>query len=507
MSAAASRPSSSHGKPSSSTVAAPAQAGQQQPKKDKAPNAKALGKAEKAARRAAQKAGEEGGAGPAGGNDADSKKAKEKEEKQHPKPAPGKGKYNQPRAEKEAAAAAAGKGGEGGGSGLLSSARSTIEADTLQPFLHLDLPLPSSSLSHSAKSSTANIHPSILRLALQYSEFKVVGANARCIAMLEAFKDIIHSYTPPPQTTLTRHLPTTHLNPQIAHLIRARPLSVSMGTAIRFLKYEISLIEMECDLDEAKALLLDKIDSFIRDRILLASRVIEQHAIEKINDGDVILTYARSSVVEGVLLEAKRAGKEFSVVVVDSRPLYEGKNLLHVLRSAAIPTTYVLLPSLSLILPRVTLCLLGTHALLSNGSMFARAGTAMVAMMLKERGVPVVCCCETYKFSERIMLDSIVGNERATPQPLLLDLTSSLPPTPSPPPAPTSIKSSTPSSTTIPVPPTLPTNLSPLSLLYDVSRPEDVTVVITEAGLIPVQSVPVLLRDYKPVQGGGSGGQ
>lgn len=46
-----------------------------------------------------------------------------------------------------------------------------------------------------------------------------------------------------------------------------------------------------------------------------------------------------------------------------------------------------------------------------------------------------------------------------------------------------------------------PPNLSPLSLLYDVSRPEDVTVVITEAGLIPVQSVPVLLRDYKPVQG------
>lgn len=42
-------------------------------------------------------------------------------------------------------------------------------------------------------------------------------------------------------------------------------------------------------------------------------------------------------------------------------------------------------------------------------------------------------------------------------------------------------------------------NLSPLSLLYDVSRPEDVTVVITEAGLIPVQSVPVLLRDFKPL--------
>ena len=41
------------------------------------------------------------------------------------------------------------------------------------------------------------------------------------------------------------------------------------------------------------------------------------------------------------------------------------------------------------------------------------------------------------------------------------------------------------------------TPVSPLNLLYDVSRPEDVSVVATEAGLIPVESVPVLLRDYK----------
>ncbi|SCV67689.1 BQ2448_5300 [Microbotryum intermedium] len=402
--------------------------------------------------------------------------------------------------------AGAGAGATGATPSSTTGARvasaSAIIADPLSPFLHLELPSSSSSLSHSSKSSTANIHPSILRLALQYAEFKIVGANARCIAMLEALKDIIASYTPPAQTSLTRHLPTTHLNPQINHLVRARPLSVSMGTAIRYLKYEISLIEMETDVEEAKAMLISKIDSFVRDRILLADKVIEQHACEKIKDGDTILTYARSSVVEGVLLEAKRQGKDFSVVVVDSRPLNEGelgmrgegfnspgkdradddverdppgKNLLISLRAAQIPTTYVLLPSLSLVLPRVSLCLLGTHALLSNGSMFSRAGTAMVAMMLREKGVPVVCCCETYKFSERIMLDSIVGNEMATPQSLLEGI----------------------------IPSTPTANLSPLSLLYDVARPEDVTVVITEAGLIPVQSVPVLLRDYKPLAGGG----
>lgn len=98
-----------------------------------------------------------------------------------------------------------------------------------------------------------------------------------------------------------------------------------MGTAIRYLKYEISLIELESDVDDAKVQLLDKIDSFIRDRILLADKVIEEHAMSKMKDGDVVLTYARSSVVEGVLLEAHRRKRKFSVIVVDAGPLYEGK--------------------------------------------------------------------------------------------------------------------------------------------------------------------------------------
>ena len=35
----------------------------------------------------------------------------------------------------------------------------------------------------------------------------------------------------------------------------------------------------------------------------------------------------------------------------------------------------------------------------------------MVAMMAKARSVPVVVCCETYKFSEGVMLDGFSKNE------------------------------------------------------------------------------------------------
>jgi len=55
--------------------------------------------------------------------------------------------------------------------------------------------------------------------------------------------------------------------------------------------------------------------------------------------------------------------------------------------------------------------LVGAHALYSNGAVYSRAGTAMVSMMAKTNNVPVVVCCETYKFSDGVMVDGFSKNE------------------------------------------------------------------------------------------------
>lgn len=74
---------------------------------------------------------------------------------------------------------------------------------------------------------------------------------------------------------------------------------------------------------------MDAIDDYMRDRIELAGEVIASVAREKIRPGDVVVTYARSSLVEKVLVDAWKNMREegdetFTVVVVDSRPLLEG---------------------------------------------------------------------------------------------------------------------------------------------------------------------------------------
>ena len=88
-------------------------------------------------------------------------------------------------------------------------------------------------------------------------------------------------------------------------------MAVTMGNAIRELKLEIggtSIDLHEQDVRfafifhshmnltgvlQAKNALCDKVDDYIRDRIILADQVIEDTAVKKIHDGDVVLTYAR----------------------------------------------------------------------------------------------------------------------------------------------------------------------------------------------------------------------
>ena len=55
--------------------------------------------------------------------------------------------------------------------------------------------------------------------------------------------------------------------------------------------------------------------------------------------------------------------------------------------------------------------LLGAHALLANGYVMSRVGSSQVALIAKSYNVPVLVCCEMYKFCERVQTDSVVFNE------------------------------------------------------------------------------------------------
>ncbi|KAF9209350.1 hypothetical protein BGZ49_005044 [Haplosporangium sp. Z 27] len=357
-------------------------------------------------------------------------------------------------------------------------------------FAHLDPP----KFANTA-SAPKDLHPAVVNVGLQMAQFKICGANARCVATLSAFRKAIQDYQTPPNTTLSRNM-LTYLSPHISYLVTCRPMAVSMGNAIRYLKYEIGK-NLEVPDEDARALFLEKIDNFIRDRITMADQVITSLGLQKIQDGDVILTYARSSVVQDLLLAAHEKGIKFKVIVVDSRPRFEGKQLLRALASAGVPCTYVLLTAIGHVMREVSKVILGAHSLLSNGALYSRAGTAVVAMSAHERKIPVIVCCETYKFSDRVQLDSFVQNEIGNPDELVNDHNNNY--------GHSSTRfhesvhgnsSGAGSSAGVLSGWKESRDLKLLNLLYDLTPSEFVTVVITEVGLIPCTSVPVILREF-----------
>ncbi|NWU58642.1 EI2BD factor, partial [Dromas ardeola] len=255
------------------------------------------------------------------------------------------------------------------------------------------------------------IHPAVVRLGLQYSQGIINGSNARCIALLEVFKQLIRDYSTPPNEELSRDL-VAKLKPHISFLNQCRPLSASMGNAIKFLKKEISCLPDTLREEEAKEKLQDTIDKYLREKIVLAAEAISRSAFEKINDNDVILVYGCSSLVNRTLCDAHvKKGRAFRVIVVDSRPRLEGRETLRRLVRKGIHCTYVTINAISYVLPEVSKVLLGAHALLANGSVMSRVGTSQIALVSKAYNVPVLVCCETYKFCERVQTDSFVSNE------------------------------------------------------------------------------------------------
>ncbi|KXS20429.1 IF-2B-domain-containing protein, partial [Gonapodya prolifera JEL478] len=268
----------------------------------------------------------------------------------------------------------------------------------------------------------STIHPAVAQLGVQFSSYAITGGNARCIAMLGAFKLMISDYfvDNPHQSgvALQRQL-SSYLTKQIDFLATSRTLATSMRAAIRALKSEISTLGSDIPGSHAKANLIDSIDRFIDTSIYDATRSIVSNALPKIRDGSVIVTFGRSAAVLDLCIEAARQGIRFKVIVVDGRPRMEGRGMLARLASAGVNCGYCLLSGLNYALKMATIVVLGASALLSNGALMSRVGTACVTMAAVEARVPVVVLCETYKFSDNVRLDSFVWNEIGDPDELV----------------------------------------------------------------------------------------
>jgi translation initiation factor eIF-2B subunit delta len=402
---------------------------------------------------------------------------------------------------KGAADAAPGRaGGGGGGGGASSASRAPKGASRLAVFDHLPR---KKQLDMDSVESDRLLHPAMVRLGVLFRSGAVYDDDDRVCALYAAFCNVVEDYKTPPNKNLSWDL-DKHIRLQVQHLVDCRQLSMSMGNFIKFFRFTISQVDNDATEADTKRTLLDKLDGFIEERVSVAQQNIAKICAASIKDDDVILTFGSSPVVRQILLSSAKE-KSFHLVVVDARPLKEALKTVSAL-SPFVPCTYAPLSCAATCMQQATKVILGASALLSNGSVLAPAGTAMVASLAKFYNVPVIIAAESYKFCEKVQLDSIVFNELGSCSELVA------PAVPSPDAAGGGADGDR---ETGPSPVTWggyqsaaeasEVNRFPfqvINLRYDITPIDAVSVVATEAGMIPPTSVPVLIRELRLDQTG-----
>ena len=163
------------------------------------------------------------------------------------------------------------------------------------------------------------------------------------------------------------------------------------------------------------------ITSYIENKIVFAQEEMLRLGIQLFSKThpDTIMVMGQGLVLERLFISAKNDhGLDFTVIVVDTCPSFNGRALARRLSVKGVKVVYTLIQGASALINTATKLFIGASYVLGNGGVVSTVGTSMVAYLASQHKVPVIAFCETYKFTQRVNLDQIKNNELGDPREL-----------------------------------------------------------------------------------------
>lgn len=197
------------------------------------------------------------------------------------------------------------------------------------------------------------------------------------------------------------------LDAAAALLKAARPTAVSLPNAVEFVVREAKKGPRPGSLARAA-------EEFER-RAASALAQIGRHGAPLVREGATILTICNSQGALAPLFEARRAGRRFHVVALETRPWRQGLLTVAQLAKEGVDASLAVDSAAWSLLPECDLVLTGADSIAKNGDVINKVGTGGLAVIARERGVPQYVCAETFKLHPRAAKGADVPiEERAT---------------------------------------------------------------------------------------------
>ena len=299
---------------------------------------------------------------------------------------------------------------------------------------------------------------SVPETAEKIKSMEIRGAGRIARAAAEALRD--HALT-----LKAKDLPafTAAMEQAAGILADTRPTAVSLPNAVHIV---MAGLDRAKDIENARSGVVRRADGFIRSSHH-AVEDIARYGARHIRDGDTILTHCNSEVALACIIEAHRSGKEIEVFATEVRPRNQGHITIRTLNDAGVKTNFIVDSAVRSFIHDIDLVIVGADAVTVNGAVVNKIGTAMVAHTAAEARVNMIVAAETYKFAPRTIIGELIQIEERSPDEVL----------------PAAMAK------------TLP-NVTVRNPAFDVTPPEYIDLIVTEAGAIPPQMAYVIIREY-----------
>ena len=186
-----------------------------------------------------------------------------------------------------------------------------------------------------------------------------------------------------------------------------------------YLVQKVLAKQQQEDIETIKHSVIQLADSII-DYSFEAVDKLAGYGAQLIQDGQTVLMHSYSSTLMGIFIKAAQAGRKFTVICTESRPLRESRVAVRLLQKLHIPVIYITDAAVYEFMPRADFIVMGADSLCVNGDVANKMGTAMISKLAKVCKKPVYIASELYKLDLRTAQGYPVLLERRTEKEIIL---------------------------------------------------------------------------------------
>jgi ribose 1,5-bisphosphate isomerase len=195
------------------------------------------------------------------------------------------------------------------------------------------------------------------------------------------------------------------------------------------------------------------------DLINEAKLKIFQTGSERIQDGSIVFTHCHSSITVGIFLEAARQGKDFEVISTETRPLFQGRKTARRLLENNIRVTHIVDSAMrwAMNVFKPHMIFMGADAITVEGVALNKIGSRLCALASEEEHIPLYICTTLLKYDVATSIGRLSEIEMRAPFEIWKE--------------------------------NIPPGIKVLNPAFETIDRKNISAYITEAGLIPPQSI------------------